>query len=76
MTEDTQAAEQPLPPCSIPAPCKISFRDIPEGVEWKGKFISAVNDVLVSCGQVMDLSNLDVFTIGFDSMQGLRFFQT
>ncbi|WP_194787552.1 hypothetical protein [Pseudomonas sp. UFMG81] len=66
MTEDTHAAEQPLPPCSIPASCKISFRDIPEGAEWKDKFISAVSDVVVTCGRVMDLSNLDGVTIGFD----------
>ncbi|SEQ76010.1 hypothetical protein SAMN05216600_109156 [Pseudomonas cuatrocienegasensis] len=66
MTEDTQAAEQQLPSCSIPASCKISFRDIPEGVEWKDNFISAVSDVVVTCGRFMNLSNLDGVTIGFD----------
>lgn len=66
MTEDTQAVEQPLPSCSIPASCKISFRDIPEGVEWKDKFISAVSGVVVTCGRLMNLSNLDGVTIGFD----------
>ncbi len=66
MTEDTQAPEQPLPPCSIPASCRISFRDIPDDTEWKDKFISAVTDVVVVCGRVMDLSNLEGITIGFD----------
>ncbi|SDY04722.1 hypothetical protein [Pseudomonas sp. NFACC08-1] len=66
MIEDTQAPEQPLPPCSIPASCRISFRDIPDGTEWKDKFISAVTEVVVICGRVMDLSNLDGITIGFD----------
>ncbi|MDH0733227.1 hypothetical protein N5F23_21170 [Pseudomonas sichuanensis] len=66
MTENIQPAEQPLPPCSIPASCKISFRDIPEDAEWKDKFISAVRDIVVTCGRVMDLSNLDGLTIGFD----------
>ncbi|MFQ6589909.1 MULTISPECIES: hypothetical protein [Pseudomonas] len=45
MTDDDRSEDQPLPPCSIPASCQISFRGIPEGIEWQEKFIAIARKV-------------------------------
>lgn len=66
LTDDVRSEDQPLPPCSIPASCQISFRGIPEGVEWQEKFIAIVRKVVEASGRYMNLSNLDGITIGFD----------
>lgn len=50
LTDDVRSEDQPLPPCSIPASCQISFRGIPEGVEWQEKFIAIARKVVEASG--------------------------
>lgn len=67
MSEDSKSeASNPLPPCSIPATCQLSIRGAPEGVEWHDAFQNVILKLIILCGRVMDLSQLDGVTVGFD----------
>ncbi|WP_205860665.1 hypothetical protein [Pseudomonas viridiflava] len=39
---------------------------MPEDAEWRAKFFETIRQLVLACGRVLDLSDLDGITIGFD----------
>lgn len=67
MSEDVKSeASEPLAPSSISPTCQLSIRGMPEEAPWREAFQNLILQLIVNCGRVMDLSQLDGLTVGFD----------
>lgn len=66
MSQSEPDQETPLPPCTVPPACQISFRGLGDDAEWNGRFQEAVRQLVIGCGRCMDLALLDGVTVGVD----------
>lgn len=66
MSQAEPDQQTPLPPCTVPPTCQLSFRGLDDDAEWNERFQEAVRQVVVGCGRCMDLALLDGVTVGFD----------
>lgn len=66
MSQSEPDHETPLPPCTVPSTCQLSFRGLGDDAEWNGRFQEAVRQLVIGCGRCMDLALLDGVTVGVD----------
>lgn len=66
MSQPEPDPETPLPPCTVPSTCQLSFRGLGDDAEWNGRFQEAVRQLVIGCGRCIDLALLDGVTVGVD----------